>query len=721
MLPHPFIPSAWTSWAKKEYDTLTPLTASQTPVTFRLERIYVELHSTWQSPAELEAQQKRGTQKRKKGRRSKETLDHELEGSAEPSRRPLSTLVGMPDVRCLALKGGPGSGKSTFLRSLLLQRLNDPAPEPVLPLYLELKELGVWLKQHPSGGTAPEQLLTWAGESLTKWGLSAEALARRSGHGRVIWLLDGLDEIFEDELRHRAAQIIGGYFKHLPGAADRLVLAGRPHAFEDARLVCHLGVERHTAELDALTDEERAEFLEKWFAEVYLHNLARAQEQAEALTNAIPQHEKVDELSRTPLLLSTMAAVYQMGRVLPERRADLYDKAVEVMLHRRFGGELKPGGFTQRQVRRALTVVAKEMMEAGEVRSLTRLDFERVIEASYYPNGASETERVELESLNQWLGAQSGLLALRGEPLRVTFSHLGFQEFLCAEWYANQREPLTTLGKHLDEPAWREVVLLLGGRLLMDGLGQLGEQYLNGLFEVGGEGVQAAWRTALLASVVMEAPEGALPVGFEERLRPRLLEVMGGKTFSSTFRERVRVGLCLGKVGDPRLGLEKAENWIWIPPGEFMMGSNDYEDETPIHQVKLTQGFYLSRFPVTNHDFKAFVDAGGYQTQAWWSEEGWAFCQKQKLEAPRFWIDAQWNGPNQPVVGVSWYEAEAFCHWMTMRWSSKEAGRVVRLPSEAEWEYAARGKEGRAYPWGKEKPTAERANYNQTGISQTSP
>ncbi|MFM7204055.1 MAG: bifunctional serine/threonine-protein kinase/formylglycine-generating enzyme family protein, partial [Myxococcota bacterium] len=89
-----------------------------------------------------------------------------------------------------------------------------------------------------------------------------------------------------------------------------------------------------------------------------------------------------------------------------------------------------------------------------------------------------------------------------------------------------------------------------------------------------------------------------------------------------------------GQKGDSRLGLEKPENWIWLPPGEFMMGSNDNDREKPIHQVKLTQGFNLSRFPVTNHDFKAFIKDNGYRTQTWWSEEGWAFCQKEKLEAP---------------------------------------------------------------------------------------
>ena len=723
-VPHPFVPPAWTGWARKEYDTLIPLTASQAPVSFRLERIYVELHSKWQTPAELEAQ------RRSTHARSHNTQHYDLDeldvmnaGAEDKSeeRRPLSELVALPDAQRLALRGGPGSGKSTFLRRLLLQRLSDSGSEPVLPLYLELKELGVWLKEHPNGGTSPEQLIAWAGERLAKWGLSAEALTQRSGHGRILWLLDGLDEIFQDELRQRAALIIGGYFKHAPGA-DRLVLAGRPHAFEDARIVCNLGLENRVADLDLLTDEERAEFLQKWFAEVYPHNAALAHEQAEALTRAIPQHKKVDELSRTPLLLSTMAAVYQMGRVLPERRADLYDKAVDVMLHRRFGGHLAPGDYTQRQARRALTVAARGMMLSGEVRSLGRREFERVILDAFHPTGATEDQQKKLDELTLWLGAHSGLLALRGDPLRVTFSHLALQEFLCAEWYASLGEPLTALEAHLDAPSWQEVVLLTGGILLMDGRGQLGERFLNGLLDRTQVAAHLAWRTALLARVVTEAPDGSLPVGFAEQLKPRLVEVIGSTTLPSTYRDRVTVGQCLGRLGDPRLGLEKPENWIWLPPGEFRMGSDEKRaNKKPVRKVTVTRGFYLSRFPVTNQDFEPFIDAGGYTKKDWWSEEGWAFCQENKLVSPDKWGNPRFNAPNQQVVGVSWYEAEAFCHWMNRTWPSREEGLVVRLPTEAEWEYAARGKEGRKYPWGNDEPTPERANYDKTGLNQTSP
>ena len=70
---------------------------------------------------------------------------------------------------------------------------------------------------------------------------------------------------------------------------------------------------------------------------------------------------------------------------------------------------------------------------------------------------------------------------------------------------------------------------------------------------------------------------------------------------------------------------------------------------------------------------------------------------QKPVRAPEYWDDERYNIPNQPVVGVSWYEAEAFCNWLT---ATNEAGRIYRLPTEAEWERLARGQHGRKFPWG---------------------
>lgn len=119
------------------------------------------------------------------------------------------------------------------------------------------------------------------------------------------------------------------------------------------------------------------------------------------------------------------------------------------------------------------------------------------------------------------------------------------------------------------------------------------------------------------------------------------------------------------------------------PPG-FVR--TELRSEQPQHEVTLTKGYWIDKYEVTNAAFKAFVDDGGYEKQEYWSEAGWTWRSEQTGSLPR---SSCGNKPNFPRVCVTWYEAEAYAHW-----------RGGRLPTEAEWEFAARGPESPIYPWG---------------------
>lgn len=156
--------------------------------------------------------------------------------------------------------------------------------------------------------------------------------------------------------------------------------------------------------------------------------------------------------------------------------------------------------------------------------------------------------------------------------------------------------------------------------------------------------------------------------------------------------------------------------WCWIPASTFTMGSDKYDREKPIHKPHV-DGFWMARYPVTNAQYRLFIEADGYNKREWWTDAGWQQRERDGWQEPRYWQDEKWNGNDQPVVGVSWYEGMAFC-----RWASEHTGQRIYLPTEAEWEKAARGTDGRTYPWGEAQPTDKLCNFNQSwNLGRTTP
>jgi formylglycine-generating enzyme required for sulfatase activity len=207
-------------------------------------------------------------------------------------------------------------------------------------------------------------------------------------------------------------------------------------------------------------------------------------------------------------------------------------------------------------------------------------------------------------------------------------------------------------------------------------------------------------------------PERSVPLYQLERMRSGQLSAGA----------RVAAGNELTRLGDPRF---RADAWylpnepllgfVEIPAGPFLMGSDlaqdpqAYADEAPQHEITLAR-YYIGRYPVTGRQFRAFIDHSGHQPE----NEG-------SLYGPA----------NHPVVWLGWLDAFKYCAWLTARlrqWPGtpqplatllRQEGWCVTLPSEPEWEKAARGADGRAYPWGNE-PDNNRGNFGGTGIMTTS-
>ena len=147
-------------------------------------------------------------------------------------------------------------------------------------------------------------------------------------------------------------------------------------------------------------------------------------------------------------------------------------------------------------------------------------------------------------------------------------------------------------------------------------------------------------------------------------------------------------------------GAKIPANMVLIPKGPFLYG---LENES----LTIDYDYFMDIYPVTNQHYEQFIRAGGYDNEALWSKEGWGWKRKEKVSQPEHWDDPEWNKSDYPVVGVSYFEAEAFA-----KWSGK------RLPTEQEWEKAARGTDGRTYPWGDEFDK-DKCNCEGSGIKGT--
>ncbi|MFH0755279.1 MAG: SUMF1/EgtB/PvdO family nonheme iron enzyme [bacterium] len=192
-------------------------------------------------------------------------------------------------------------------------------------------------------------------------------------------------------------------------------------------------------------------------------------------------------------------------------------------------------------------------------------------------------------------------------------------------------------------------------------------------------------------------------------------------------------GDALGLLDEPHIDVADPPMVYFEPKGPLNMGSNKYKDEQPIHPVKLSP-YWLGKYPVTNKEFGEFIKGGGYENEEYWFDEGSRFkfdgrefLKRLKDKVPIYWLNERFGKGRQlaPVMGVSWYEAMAYCRWWTHtygeQWAEKQEVVIMRLPTEAEWEFAARGFEGREYPWGNTpEPDSERVNYGESQLRQTS-
>ncbi|MFN5198617.1 MAG: formylglycine-generating enzyme family protein, partial [Planctomyces sp.] len=449
--------------------------------------------------------------------------------------------------------------------------------------------------------------------------------------------------------------------------------------------------------LQPLPEDLQTLLVQRWFAVLPKYSKGPLAEAAKML-QAVRSIPRVNELISSPLQLTAICVVYGQGRELPRDMHDLYNRLVRSSLSSRYQNDTVLVEQTRNRLARiAWGLHSGDPFESGRRNPLAEAGFEeidQILTAHLKSNPQTDAGQVRVTQLREELLQRSGLLVPKAEG-KAAFQHLSFQEFLAAEWFSKKNndqqllELYTTRGLVAN---WRETLKFLSGR-------RVDERDQSVMTDLAGQLLQhVEQQTPLqvpeLAVVCCDAVHLLLDRGYQ---LPDEMQGCVRRLFRQSLEQladlsaRDQLGLLVSRIGDdrPELDLRTAEAWVTVPFGEYSLGEN--KDR----RFVLQQPVEISRFPVTNAEFQKFVLAGGYDQQAYW-KSGWKAKCERNWTAPGSFTLRGFDAATQPVVGVSWYEASAFCEWL----NATDAKYQYSLPEEDLWEAAARGLQGFEYSWG---------------------
>jgi formylglycine-generating enzyme required for sulfatase activity len=623
----------------------------------------------------------------------------------------------------VVLVGDPGAGKSTFLRRIAFAACEtllgknalaaeDLLPKPCpFPMLIRAATLAEYIRKrkavtgdYPAEADAPAWLIHYLDHASREnnWDLDGDFFREKLA-GACLLMLDGLDEV-PDRIQRKAMARLVEKVARAHGTA-RVVATSRPPAYGGETVIPGFV----TIQIGPLEDKAVATFVENWCRALHGDGAKAAAHQAELL-DAIGSKPEIQEMARNPVMLTALAVLHWNNKRLPDQRSELYQSVLEWLAAAREEKRTTPA----KQCLDLMQHLAYTMHTdpKGKQAEVTRFTAAEIL-APRFRGTPEDEQHAAAESFLDEEETDSGILVSRGNTLR--FWHLTFQEYLAAAALASRdadRPRLLFDERKLYQPDWRETVLLLAGILCKQGQERI-DAFLAGILDGLGNDASLAARAravGLIGRILQDLQSWNYRIAdprYQANL-DRMIEIFDAKAVREIdLQTRLEAAGALGQAGDPRL---LKENWVRVEGGKFRMGAQRpddpeaYEDESPVHQVEVSP-FFIGCYPVTVFEYERFVAADGYAKEKFWKAGGYG-----QFAAPGHW-QRQFRYPNRPVVEVSWYEAAAYCAWVG-----------GRLPTEAEWECAARGgREGARYPWGNERPDQYRANFSEEGPGQPTP
>ncbi len=641
----------------------------------------------------------------------RQVSEEEAEMMGRRMSEPQAVLALLQQQPGLIILGDPGAGKTTFLKYLALRlALGDEIGiSQRLPLLLPLSAYATVLSQKdvPLDQFIADYYHNLLGAALPVGEMLAEALQQ----GRALLLLDGLDEVKAVKQRRVVVDRVAHFFAWQQQRGNKFILTSRIVGYREVRPTTEGLTECTLVDFD---ETEIKLFVNQWTQA--MENAAQgetevasseARREEQELLLALQHNPGVRRLAANPLLLTILALMKRQGVALPERRVELYEQYVRTLLkHWNLARGLDRPPERDLDVVETVRVLAPLALWMHEtspgVGLLKQTALRRRLVEIYAAREWPEPEKAARQLLRD-ARDHAGLLVERGQGM-FGFIHLTFQEYLAAVAIAQKgqlkrQRIVEILGARLADDNWHEVMLLAIGYL---GIVQQSEAVASEVLRL--LIAQAPNVPGQVEIMAGEAVADTWPGGVTHRCRAEVKEALLAAMRADARiepKQRAKAGQVLARLGDPRAEVMEVDGmqFCYVPPGPFWMGSDDGNDnEKPQHWLALEDGYWLGRFPVTNGQYRGFVEDDGYLQAELWEEAQQAgywqprkgFRDRLKAYEPGFPFDLA----NHPVVAISWYEALAFTRWLSQRW--REAGWLpmgyhVCLPSEAEWEKGARG------------------------------
>jgi len=687
-----------------------------------LEEVFVPLHARPTAP-EADTWRRLRLAGREVGDVEQELHLEGMMASAE-SAGPLPIDQALNKEPALVILGDPGSGKSTLLKHLALHLARDGhGPLPILlPLNayaeaLQREEINLQTylaRYYVARRQELEGIVSLFDAALTQ--------------GQAVVLLDGLDEV--QARRPYVNRLVEDFCAgHRTQEGNRFVVTSRVVGYRDAPL------SGATWPVYTLTDwgrEEIERFATSWTLafEIATHGdtpkaRADAGQERQDLLSALVPGSGIERLASNPLLLTIMALIKRQRVTLPRERVKLYELYLETLISawnkaRALDKRAVGPDVDYLETVQVLAPLALWLREENPTVGLVGRDQVEGWLTGYYQEEWGEPRGPARRRAREFLAGvrrYSNLLVERGEG-QYGFLHLTFEEMLAAKGIALLEDQegleaaMDTIRRHWLEPAWRETLLLTVGVLgIVKQSPFKAGRVLRELCAGDLPGPDRGRNVILAGQALADVGEVGADRKSAAVVVARLVGVMQDRQTPAPARRDA--GHTLGRLGwEPEGGLEV---WIEIPPGPFLYGEGKER-----HTIEAA--YRIAAYPVTNRQFASFVEAKGYHKRECWSDEGWAWRTgdydskapdwlqswlshrpPEKRDRPYWWGDERLGSPLCPVVGVSWFEAQAYCRWLALEAGlDPDAPDAPRLPTEEEWERAIRGATGPEYPWGEE-------------------